>query len=655
MRFCPFCAQENNDDARECGHCGKRLPAVPHRTPSPPPTRPAPAAPPVRPRPAPRSRPLTASAAPAGDTVLTPAQQPTSASGPAASAHAPGAATTAQPPAAARGTAPGFGSPSSAPAGSAASDAPARAPAPGARRPTPAAGVSVRSGTPAAGVPARAGTPAAGVPARAGSPAAGVPARSGTPAAGVPTRSSSDEPSLAPERKRSGTLLGMPDPAGSSAAAPDDSARRTTKPLGVGTAAKAAGLGTPAAPIGRDDGRTEPTPRLEPDDFGGETHDDHPVGTQGPIVQTVHSEASAPTPLMPTLALPPMPPPPKKPSVLASVTYLWPLARAVWARRQAQKSIRELLHGDQRLLDQVLRDLGRAAREENLEVPAVAEEMRRVREQEERRTAAEAASLKADADADAERARWAGEETERQSDIAQRDSELRTSEQELKLKNDERRVHESERARLDAQIKAAEAKAQSLDARAIKASQTPPEKGGGPNTAANLRTEAESARREASSLVPARDAAAGKVVALDTPIAALDKHNQDARAALQGQRKELADASAAHKAALADFEAAKKKAEQERDAAEREMSQRFVAAGTLLNLNRVDSPKFAPLYERIDELKGGVNAREAAIVRLESERRSYDREALQKGLITVGIAFGVLIILTIVLIVLIAR
>ncbi|MGZ3406641.1 MAG: hypothetical protein ACXVAN_09395, partial [Polyangia bacterium] len=82
---------------------------------------------------------------------------------------------------------------------------------------------------------------------------------------------------------------------------------------------------------------------------------------------------------------------------------------------------------------------------------------------------------------------------------------------------------------------------------------------------------------------------------------------------------------------------------------------RFVTAGTILNLNRVEHPKLAPLFARVDELKNGVNAREAAIVRLESERRLYDRGAVQKGLLAVGIAAGALILLTIILIVLVKR
>src|SRR5205814_10675653 len=105
-----------------------------------------------------------------------------------------------------------------------------------------------------------------------------------------------------------------------------------------------------------------------------------------------------------------------------------------------------------------------------------------------------------------------------------------------------------------------------------------------------------------------------------------------------------------HDKALADFAATREQAAVERDAAERELTQRFVTAGTILNLNRVEHPKLAPLFGRIDELKNGVNAREAAIVRLESERRLYDRAAVQKGLLTVGIAAGALVLIAILLI-----
>jgi len=55
MRFCPFCAQENPDDSRECVHCGKRLPALRAVKPVAPPPKPAAPSRPVAPRPAPRA------------------------------------------------------------------------------------------------------------------------------------------------------------------------------------------------------------------------------------------------------------------------------------------------------------------------------------------------------------------------------------------------------------------------------------------------------------------------------------------------------------------------------------------------------------------------------------------------------------------------
>src|SRR5262249_17080662 len=158
---------------------------------------------------------------------------------------------------------------------------------------------------------------------------------------------------------------------------------------------------------------------------------------------------------------------------------------------------------------------------------------------------------------------------------------------ELRKKGDERRVHDAERAKIDAQIRALEKKASQEDARAAKADVTPPEKGGGPNTAANARATADGARKEATGLIPSRDIARAKGEALGGPIAQLTKQVVDGRAALGLKRKELTEAQSSHKRTLTQFETDKRKCEAEREGAEREMSQRFVAAGTLLNLNRV--------------------------------------------------------------------
>ena len=664
MRFCPFCAQDNPDDARECVHCGKRLPALKHHAA----TRPAAAPPKPAPRPAPpRPQPRAPSLAP----PMTSAAPPTDAFAPTA----------------APGTLPPVRQPN-------APSAPHAPHAPHANGPT------------AKSAPADATL---------------------KPYPDDADTHEVHSPPMKPSAP-TGTLLGIPaQEIGSSLmpAAHADSEKRTTKPLSLTDVAKQAKKLPPEFDDDDEDAQTavqapativddlptsrnakadldvdehaptsaRPAPRSRPIDRAPRTTPGAGIPTKPSLLpatkQTqspslaptkptklpsgsmpeplpppprVGNDAGAfpamdvgPTPAIPTLALPPMPEHPKSGSIVDAVKYLLPLAKAIWARKKAQDAIRTLLHGDQRLLDSVLRDLGRAAREEHIVAPAIADEVRLIAAEEERRGAAEKAMADAEASMKKEDERWHFDEGERNSELARREAELKVTDEDLRKSAEERRTHDAERAKIDAQIKAAERKAAAADAKAAKADVTPPEKGGGPNTAANARAEAAEARKEATALIPARDAARAEVEKLDGPIAELTRKITDGRATIVQKKRELQEARAMHEKALADLRTAREQAAAERDAAERELTQRFVTAGTILNLNRVEHPKLAPLFARIDELKSGVNAREAAIVRLESERRLYDRGAVQKGLLTVGVAAGVLILLLIILIVLIKR
>jgi hypothetical protein len=645
MRFCPFCAQDNPDDARECVHCGKRLPVLRNV-----PARPAPAAPkPVAPRPAP---PRPQPRAPSLAAPTTPAAPP------------PAARPDAFAPTAAPGTLPPF-----------------KAPAPN--------GPAAKSAAP--------------------SDATLKPYAESDETHEVTSPPMSTAPS--------GTLLGIPAreiPGSLHPAAQGDSERRNTKPLtrpipdfdedddDAQTAVQAPAtivddLPTSRTPRAEADVTDEapttarPAPRSRPLERGTTPAAGVPTRqsllpktrqTQSPSMAPtkptklpsgqmpeplpppprVGNDAGAfaaldvgPTPAIPTMALPPMPEHPKTGSIVDAVKYLAPLAKAIWARKKAQDAIRTLLHGDQRLLDSVLRDLGRVARAENVIAPAITEEIRLIAAEEDRRRAAE----KADADAEAamkkEDERWHFDEGERTSELARREAELKVTDEDLRKAAEQRRGHETERTKIDAQIRAAEKRAAAADAKAAKAEVTPPEKGGGPNTAANARAEAADARKEATALIPARDAARAEIEKLDVPINELTRKITDGRATVVQKKRELVEARATHDKTLAELQAARDQAAAERDAAERELSQRFVTAGTILNLNRVEHPKLQPLFARIDELKNGVNAREAAIVRLESERRLYDRSAVQKGLLTVGIATGALVLLLIILIVVVKR
>jgi len=691
MRFCPFCAQENPDDARECNHCGKRLPAARAAPPRPA----APAPPPVErravPRPAPRSRPL----------------EPTEIPAETAPRNLPPAAPTPSPTAAR--------SPTPAPVAAPRSPTPAPVAAPRAPNAAPTAPAapavpSLRPGKLDSNAPTLT-PPTAPPPRRSTSPTIlGMPVDPPTVPSNLPP-ASMPPPShhVVPAHENSQDSTSLPLPPLVPVLDDQNSERRTTKPLSVDTAAKAVRVTTAprgvsahaptiAAPLQRtkrpsggspirkpvdDDVETAPNQRIDDDSMPTFVQPERPTPAALPPAPTpkrppsvkrqlerppedpdTHDDVPfprvdlSPTPVLPTMAVPPMPPAPNAPGVqgvLAAVKYLAPLARAIWARQKAQKTVRALLHADQRVLDQILHDLGRAARETQLDAPVVADEMRRVKAEEDRRKKAEEALLDLDVKDDEERTRWGNEEADRQLDLQNRETALHEAEDDLKKKGEERRAHEAERNKIDGQIRAAEKHAAQADARAAKADITPPEKGGGPNTAANARIEADLARKEATGLIPARDIARARLESLDAPIAGLTKQVIDGRAELLAKRKELVEAGQAHKRALAALDGERIRARAERAGAEREMSQRFVSAGTLLNLNRVENPRFATLYSRIDELKNGVNAREAAILRLETERRSYDRGAVQKGLLTLGIAVGALILLAIILVVVVAR
>ncbi len=665
MRFCPFCAQDNPDDARECVHCGKRLPVLRHAPARPSPSVHKPPAPrPAPPRPAPRAPsmapPLTSSAPQAFAPTALPGTLPpvrphASSNGPAKSA--PGDATlkpisdaeetheVISPPMAASKSAPTgtlLGIPAQEIPGSnhpaSHGDSERRTTKPlsladvakkGKRGAAPDfdddddAQTAVQAPATIVDDLPTSPTPRLDPELDDNAPTSARPAPRSRPLdrmSTTPTSSSTVPNRPAPLPKRPTPLPSMPTRPTSSPPAPG---MAPTKPTKLPSGAMPEPLPPPPR-VGNDEGAF---PQLD-------------VG---------------PTPALPTMALPPMPEHPRSGSIVDAVKYLLPLAKAIWARKQAQEAIRTLLHGDQRLLDSVLRDLGRVAREQQVSAPAIAEEMRRVIAEEERRAAADQALADSDTAKKKEEERWHFDQGERLSDLARREAELKVTDEDLRKSAEVRRGHEAERAKIDAQIRAAEKRAAAADAKAAKAEVTPPEKGGGPNTAANARAEAAEARKEATALIPARDAARAEVDKLEQPIGELTKKITDGRATLVQKRRELQEAKATHERTLTELQTAREQAAAERDAAERELTQRFVTAGTLLNLNRVEHPKLQPLFARIDEVRSGVNAREAAIVRLESERRLYDRGAVQKGLLTVGIAFGTLILLTIILIVLVKR
>ncbi len=565
MRFCPFCAKENGDEAERCAHCGKKLPA---RRPPPaksaserrhtsgktlyglgdakaPPTvaTPAPEPPPREPTPPPRK---ILETAPADKTAPSPLAEP-------------------EPPPVEVDhnlTAPS-------PKLDLDDDAPPPEPPPPAR-PAATAGTGVRSGV------------------------VGERTLSGTGPLTIPTP--------------------IPEPA------PVSDTVQTPSPSVI-VDAPSQPAAVPVAPLAA-------VPELS-----------------APAVAVTHSqlvsvEAATPFDLA---ALPPMPPSPPSRNIWGAVLYLWPVARAWWARRQAQAKVRGLLVGDQRQLDQALGELGRAAREEALDLPALRDEVAQLDASEARRAKAAEDAAATEKQRAVEAEKFAAAEAKAQEALAEQDEVVRKADQALREQAERRRAEQQDLLRMEGEVRALDRKSSSLEARASKLPPTDPSR-------AEAELQAREARQRAAELAPQRDQAQARVQAMDAPIAQLTQALADARMEQDERKRALAAVVADRQHALGAIDSRLQKLAADQQYAASEITRRLVTLGTLLNLNRVDRPRFAPLYGRIDELKNGLTEREALMARLADERTAFDHAAVQKGLITVGAAVGALLIASVVLI-----
>ncbi len=347
------------------------------------------------------------------------------------------------------------------------------------------------------------------------------------------------------------------------------------------------------------------------------------------------------------------------PGLFPALQYLVPLARAVWDRYLAQGRLRSLLHEDQRAIDEVLHQLGEAAWKDRARPAELRNELGRADEDEGRRRNAENEVARLDMSTASERERFTDDEQRRKAQIAGHESEIVRFAEDLKERQRARKTEEKALKEVDSRYGVVKKKLNTLLAKAAKAEATPPEKGGGPNAAANLRREAEVVKVELDGFAPERAAAEQRVLALDEPIATLTRQLADERAALETAKVELAAARQASTELLAKLAAEREAQEVARTTAEKNLRLRLVSTGTLISLHRLEGTDraavFGPIYARLDELQAIIAAREQQIGQLEQERNAYDKATLQRGLIVIGAAVGVFVILLVTLLVLLGR
>jgi hypothetical protein len=700
MRFCPFCSAENADEIAVCQSCGRRLPPLPPRR-----ARNAPASGVLLPpRPASTTQPPPVTARRAG-TTNPPPTGPTSsgaASPPSSVATQPGAAippprVTPLPtaagatpanataaPSSVMATAAGFAPVVPSPSGM---RAPAAAPATGLpsipRGASPPAPPAEPSGSPPPAIPLHGSIreTAAGLPppppaapdvpgapgpaspafrdegaralAHALSPGPAAQRREAPPPSpaelGSPARRRGDvatSPAAAPPAPRLPSVLpggprapatGQPAPASPHATVDPPWATSQPRAAGAGRDAassssgssglSAASPGSPAFPASNDS-----VLAIEP----ARRRDD---GIEPPPTRIHRPEALVDRPFTPpkVSAVPEIP----EPGLINSARYTVRFARARWQRRGAIKMLGVDIKKDTDALDQVLGALGGVARTAKVEGRVFSGENAAITGAEDR----VAQLTREHNDVDARKL----EENSKFVDVER--------ERNTKLGEAERMVDEvqKELAQLDAQRRALRDRRKDLERRqkaAIKAAEDADRQAGGVelgDSRQELRRGAEQHRREAAALEPERQDIDRRLAGLERPIGEATAKLDAAKAELDAAKRSLADAREGHTHRLAELDAEQKRKAREIAQAEAEIARRLVTLGTLVNLNRIDDPQFAELYDRIDRLRGAITARTTEIEKLTAERETYDRGNIVRGLATIGGAILLFIALIVIL------
>jgi hypothetical protein len=603
MRFCPFCAQETSDDAGRCVHCGRRLGA---RT----------AQHAVIDRPAkgpPRPTLLGVGPGEQDDDADQAAGGPTTVSGPRGFlADFPETAVppSAQTPVGLRAEQPTLISGSS---GSTALDEETKLP-------PPAPGLEPPRGQTSRDPPTLPGIKSGRLAAQSGRHAR---LRGQAPVARLPETQPPQErgPSIPPPGP--GDLTSPM--ARIDAPYPADSGE---SPKTSQTAIPA----LPPPPVGPDRLASVDPPATPPT---GTPVTPAPAGppATGPLRAVTSSLSVLPMP--PPASLLPIPAAPSSSGALPAIAYLFPVAHGILVRRREQARIRRNLYQVQQSLDGILLRLGRVAFEERAEAAPLKDEMDLLRQAASRRDEARRETERLQGVRTSEQQRRSDMELEQKDAIVALTREAEQLQGELQARADQRRQLVAELGRIEAELRRLLRTAERADARAGKVQALDPQ------AASQARAVGDSARGQAEALQPRREALLREAQALEEPIATLTQQLGVVRSDLGLKRQELRRMQAETAQLLRAIDEDMRLCQADREAAEREMQQRMMTIGTLVNLYRMSGERYAPLYHKVDEVKAQLTSYEAILARLDTECVSYDRQAVQKGLLVLG-AMGLL-------------
>ena len=325
-----------------------------------------------------------------------------------------------------------------------------------------------------------------------------------------------------------------------------------------------------------------------------------------------------------------------------AVQYVISHTRDTMRRRREISRLQKEIVAEQQRMDAILGQLGRQARQADLGLPALADEMRATK------------SLEAEAEAargrisDYERRiaeqdeKFKAAERELQAAVAHADEIALKLTEELAAKSSERAGHRAGMNRLDAQLKSLQRHVETKKAELPTIQD--------PTQAATVRGEIDATNVQLLALEPEHKRFSQKAAELDAPIAELETRAQAAKEDASRRRREMGDATRVHGEAVGQIHNQIGAEQQKIAQSDRDLSTKFVTLGTILNLNRVPGSAFDQLYQEFDGIKGSITEREQQIAMLEAEIKGVDRSRFNKGLI-VMVSGAVLVALIIAIIV----
>jgi hypothetical protein len=364
-----------------------------------------------------------------------------------------------------------------------------------------------------------------------------------------------------------------------------------------------------------------------------------PTGVEPPPTRIQRSEAADVRPFTPPKVTP-VPEIPE-PGLINAARYTVDFGRARWQRRGAIKTLGGEIKQDTDALDHVLGALGREARVFKVEGRVFSAENAAINEAENR--IADLGQEHGDVDARKvdENSKFVDVERERNTKLVEAERLVEEGQKELAHLEGQRRSLRDKRKELERRQKAYLKNAEDNDRQAGSAQLG--------DARQELRRSAEGHRKEAAALEPERQELDRKLASLERPIGEATARFDAAKAELDAAKRSLHDAREGHTHRLAELDAEQKRKFREISLAEAEIQRRLVTLGTLVNLNRIEDPGFAELYERIDRIRGAITARTTEIEKLTAEREAFDRGTLVRGVSTIGGAIVLFIALIVIL------